>query len=1663
MVTGTQEAATREPGAPEPTAAQDGGGLDAGTYEVLRERMTAAAGDLAARAEKLNTRRVETFGGSELELAGSDRLQSGHDCVPRDLVQVGGLLLMGSNSAAGPRPGSDPAEVADVFSLHRLGDGHFETAAEDAVPGLLDDPRFRRDFAELYRYFREARLLWLRRTGSLLLAVFRTGEQLADIRVLRWRIGPDGAPEYLDAKGERDHVLPGGYDFEWTETGRGHHVPGRFPHISVEDVVFVSVVGGRLTLKTRNETDTDTGAIHREPVQEQLQSLGDAEVAYARVGPLVLLRVLPYKEPDHRYLVYNERTGEVVRLDGIGQACRRLPEDQGIVFPGGYYVTTAPAGAAAKTFDTDTTDLEFEAAVRSPNGEDVLYVFRAPADGRILLLPYNLIRKQVATPISTYGYGLFEDGTMAVLRRSGDEASRVHPTQVWRTPYVSESHAAAQPPGTGPLARIGNAELVRAVSDCLSVARMADGMAPGGAVFEAIAAACARVTDLYHWLPADGLGGLDGPVGTLRETARQVIAEFARVEELREQSRTAVETAEREITGLVRRARGEAPGGASGWVALLTELRRAQGGTESLRELRYADLERVDALAAELTASLEATGRRAVTELSREDAFAGTLAEIGELGERAGALETVAEASALGERIDEQAESLRIVTDVVGGLDISDATVRTGLLERLGEVMGAVNRARAVLEGRRRELLESEGRAEFAAESALLGQAVAGALAASGTPQECDEQLGRLLLHLENLETRFGAFDDFLARLTEQREEIYETFSARKQAQLDERARHAEKLADSAERLLGTVARRSQSLGDLDGINAFFASDPLVVKVRGTAEELRSLGDQVRAEELEGRLKAARQEAARALRDRADLFDAAGTVRLGRHRFGVNTQPVGLALVPHDGALAFAVTGTDYRAPVAETEFAHTRIFWDQPLASESPEVYRAEHLAATVLAQLASEDSPLRDPEDHEGLLELVRTAAESAYDEGYDRGVHDHDAARILGALLRLLEGAELLRFSPGVRAVAQLYWAYGADVPARTLLATRARSLARARAAFGRTPEIDRLETELGATIEAFLPTLGLAPGADGPGGGAGAGPGAGSGSGSGSGIGWATAADPRAAAAYLFEELAAEEGPRFVTGQGARGLLADFQAALGGAESPEVKAFTEDLTALGDDLPSRHQLVTAWLGSYLGSHGGPRPELPEATAIELCGDTLARRDLDAPLDRTVSGLLGAHPRVHGGELPLRLDEFLARTEDFRSTRVPAHRAYTRQRNALLAAERERLRLDAYEARVMSSFVRNRLIDEVYLPLIGDNLAKQLGTAGEDRRTDSQGLLLLLSPPGYGKTTLMEYVASRLGLVFVKVDGPALGHRTVSLDPDAAPDSAARREVEKINFALKMGNNVFLHLDDIQHTSPELLQKFIPLCDTQRRIDGAEGTYDLRGKRFAVCMAGNPFTESGSRFRIPDMLANRADVWNLGEVLNGRDELFGLSHIENALTSNPVLAPLAARERGDIDLLVRLARGDAAAQADRLSHRYPPAELEQILSVLRKLLYVRETVLAVNAAYIASATQDQANRTEPPFLLQGSYRNTNKLTERIVPVMNEAELEAVLDDHYLAEAQTLTTGAEANLLKLAELRGRMTDQQRARWAEVKRSYLRAAAASRAGGGPADPRVPA
>ena len=103
------------------------------------------------------------------------------------------------------------------------------------------------------------------------------------------------------------------------------------------------------------------------------------------------------------------------------------------------------------------------------------------------------------------------------------------------------------------------------------------------------------------------------------------------------------------------------------------------------------------------------------------------------------------------------------------------------------------------------------------------------------------------------------------------------------------------------------------------------------------------------------------------------------------------------------------------------------------------------------------------------------------------------------------------------------------------------------------------------------------------------------------------------------------------------------------------------------------------------------------------------------------------------------------------------------------------------------------------------------------------------------------------------------------------------------------------------------------------------------------------------------------------------------------------------------------------------------------------------IRDIVLQVNQEYIYSAAQQEEYRTEPPFKLQGSYRNMNKIAEKVVSLMNEEELETVILSHYENESQTLTTGAEANFLKFKELMGKLTEEEQARWEEIKVSYVK------------------
>ena len=109
------------------------------------------------------------------------------------------------------------------------------------------------------------------------------------------------------------------------------------------------------------------------------------------------------------------------------------------------------------------------------------------------------------------------------------------------------------------------------------------------------------------------------------------------------------------------------------------------------------------------------------------------------------------------------------------------------------------------------------------------------------------------------------------------------------------------------------------------------------------------------------------------------------------------------------------------------------------------------------------------------------------------------------------------------------------------------------------------------------------------------------------------------------------------------------------------------------------------------------------------------------------------------------------------------------------------------------------------------------------------------------------------------------------------------------------------------------------------------------------------------------------------------------------------------------------------------------------------MKKLIKVRNIVLLVNQEYIKSAAQEDEYRTEPSFKLQGSYRDMNKLVAKIVPIMNNKELEVLLLSHYEDESQTLTSAAESNLLNYKELADLLTSDEKQRWKNIKATFVK------------------
>ncbi|MCD6060314.1 MAG: ATPase [Moraxellaceae bacterium] len=590
-------------------SANDQAAAAGGGYEILKRRLETQGVALAEKAKRLNEARIAEFGRSELKLQGRLAARTENNCVARDIVRVGSLLVFGYNVFIGLRK---ETAVADVFSLYTLSEAN---GSHDLVPqplegSFLADPRFTADFRELYAYYKNASLTQLRVHQHKLLAAFRIGAQVTDVRVFRWEIREDGTLQYIDNRGERDIALPPAYDFEWALTTREHHVNGRHPHINILDTIFVETVNGDLTIKVENNTETGLG-IYSEPVQDRNQSLADADIAFAKLGTLILLRVRPYREETTRYLVFNARTQQVVRIDAIGKSCVQLPEDHGIIFPGGYLLQSGEF----KRFDLppeQTEGLRFKRMLRSPNGEDVLYVFYEPGRGGYGLFTYNLIEKTLGTPLMASGYARFDDGRVLVFQSEGDEPLRSHAMQVWQTPFTSDDHARQSAKQNTFFGRIGNPELVRGVSELLAISRAVREQAPTRVAYDDLVRQCTRVLDAHFWLDEADAGNIAADVRVVAETARNTLDEFDKVAALRREASRQLQQAQAAQHQLLTDIAATLWQHPNDFVTALSRLQTQRGQLHALKDVRYIDVAQIEAMDAALEEEETRIGEKTV-------------------------------------------------------------------------------------------------------------------------------------------------------------------------------------------------------------------------------------------------------------------------------------------------------------------------------------------------------------------------------------------------------------------------------------------------------------------------------------------------------------------------------------------------------------------------------------------------------------------------------------------------------------------------------------------------------------------------------------------------------------------------------------------------------------------------------------------------------------------------------------------------------------------------------------------------------------------------------------------------------------------------------------------------------------------------------------------
>ncbi|HCO68256.1 MAG TPA: AAA family ATPase, partial [Dysgonomonas sp.] len=976
--------------------------LEAGTYEIIRKRLQTQKDDLLNRLNSLNEARKEVFSSTDFSLIANQRINTENNCEARGILALGNLCIFGYNVHFGLRT---EIQLSDVFSIYLFENNQFIPQPLE----LIEDQTFVTDFKNLYKYYRDSIFLKFRRTENYLYMIFQTSKNADDMKAFKWLIKGTELI-YQDDRSIHEVKKAPQHEFEWIKTNLEDRRLGTFPHISILDKVFIEATGGDITFKIEDNTQTGKG-IYAEKVENKDQQLDDADYYYADLGNLILVRIKPYQE-DFRTFVFNTRTKEVLNIPMLNDAGILLPDNQGIIFPNGYYLQNGEH----KLFESDLSGLEFFRKIASPNGEDYLYVFYQNKRNIYVIMSYNIIKQQVETPIICNGHTLFYDGTL-IFFRSEQEATRHHQVQIWQTPYSAQLKENTEKKDNF-LYKIGNKDIVKAMAESHELIQLINKEDTYEGLYEDIEKKSGDIVDAYFWISEKTTYALSEPLLQIKDTASTAIDEFEKVKAQKKYSAEILASTSEKVDALLFSIKNTKFDTLDKLVKLLADSRRMQGEVIELNNYRYIDTAKIDELKKILADTSSKLSEKTVEFLLRDEALVPYEAKVTEQKNNVQKVTKVIDANKIEENCKLISSELELLIDILNSLKIDDTTQTTKIIEKISLIFASLNELRAQLKKKVDSLKSNEASAEFRAQLTLLEQSIVNYLELATSPEKSDEYYTKISVQIEELESKFADFDEFIAIIADKRTEVIKVFDGRKTQLIEQINRKTSSLEQIGLRVLKNVENKAQSFKTKEEIQAFYSTDLMVAKVRQLAEDLRGLGDVSKAENLENSLKTSLEDALRILKDKTELFvDGENIIALGNYKFAVNKQSLDLTVVRREDNLLYHLTGTSFYHPLKDEAINQFRDIWEQEIESENKHVYRGEYLAfQAFLEWQVSQDF------DAKG---YINKKVEQSYSESYMKGVHDADALTIFEKLVTAYEELGVLTFRPQVRVASQLFW--------------------------------------------------------------------------------------------------------------------------------------------------------------------------------------------------------------------------------------------------------------------------------------------------------------------------------------------------------------------------------------------------------------------------------------------------------------------------------------------------------------------------------------------------------------------------------------------------------------------------------------------------------------